>query len=189
MTENALIKFEEMTPADIFKPDMMDKIIAQVAEKAREHTPDLSTATSRKAIASVAAKVASSKTFLDAQGKALVEPLKEQAKLIDAERKKMRDALSALKDEVRAPLTKWEEEEKDRQERAREKLAWLRGLPQFSITDMDASHIQALIDDAEAAIISIDTFGDLNDQAENAKLVAIDALKIKLEERKQWDQD
>jgi len=189
MTDSALIKFEEMKPRDLFKADMVTQIIAQIEKKAREHEPDLTTAKGRKAIASNAQSVASSKTFLDKQGKLLVDPLKAQAKEIDAERKRIRDSLDALKQEVRQPLTDWEAAEKEKQERAAEKLAWLRGLPAFSVHEMDVPHIQGLLDDAQAAITDTDAFGDLADQAEAAKLVAIDALKIKLEERKKVDKD
>jgi len=189
-TPAALIPFDEkFTREDLFKPDTMTQIISAVTKKAKEHVPDLTTAKGRKAIASNAQMVARSKTFLDKQGKLLVDPIKAQAKEIDAERKRIRDKLDALKAEVRQPLTDWESTENERKERAHEKLAWLRGLPSFSVHDMDQSHIQALLDDARAAIINIDTFGDLNDQAENAKLVAIEALEIKLEERKKVDKD
>ncbi len=72
---------------------------------------DVSTSKGRKEIASIAAKVARSKTALDDVGKGLVAELKELPKQIDATRKYMRDTLDAWKDEVRAPLTQWEDAE------------------------------------------------------------------------------
>lgn len=39
---------------------------------------------------------------------------KEKSKVVDAERKRIRDTLDALKEEIRAPLTEWENREKAR---------------------------------------------------------------------------
>ena len=88
-------------------PGGLDSVIAAIEEKARQHVPDLSTAKSRKAIASIASQVARSKTWLDGMGKDLTADLKKQVGAVGAERKQMRDRLDTLKIEVRAPLTEW----------------------------------------------------------------------------------
>ena len=89
----------------------LDPYLAKIRAEIESFVPDVSTAKGRKEIASIAYKVAQSKTALDNVGKDLVAELKEVPKKIDAERKRMRDLLDGWKDEVRAPLTAWEAEE------------------------------------------------------------------------------
>ncbi|RDG44565.1 hypothetical protein DWA44_27900, partial [Klebsiella pneumoniae] len=62
-------------------------------------------------IASMAHKVARSKTYIDNAGKGLVAELKALPKQIDESRRVVRERLDALKDEVRRPLTEWEAEQ------------------------------------------------------------------------------
>lgn len=86
----------------------------RIAEQARSIVPDLSTDKGRKAIASMARKVASSKTAFDAHGKELKEQYTVITSKIDADRKLFRDQCDALRDEIRKPLTDWENVEKQR---------------------------------------------------------------------------
>jgi hypothetical protein len=79
-------------------------------------TQDLTTAAGRKRVASVAYRVAQSKTAIDDQGKKLGEAAKKQLDAINATRKRLRDGLDALRDEVRAPLSDWEAKEAHRVE-------------------------------------------------------------------------
>lgn len=90
---------------------LIDPILQKIADDARSIVADVSTAKGRKEIASVAYRVAQSKTYLDGLGKDLVADMKELPKKVDASRKHMRDFLDALKDEVRLPLDQWEAEQ------------------------------------------------------------------------------
>lgn len=109
--ENILTKASDYTAAELYGTGRAEAIIAEIRAEALSFAPDLTTDTSRKQIASVAAKVAKAKVAIDAAGKALVDPIKAKAKVIDSERKKYKDALDALKMEVRKPLTDWEQEQ------------------------------------------------------------------------------
>lgn len=122
---NALIPLHNPEPATLFIPGGLDPIIALISREARALVPDLGTAASRDAIAGNAAKVARAKTYLDGLGKEYVATLKELPKQVDAERKRMRDALDALKAEVRAPLTAWEEERIALERSQGETIRWL----------------------------------------------------------------
>lgn len=62
----------------------------------------------------MARKVASSKTAFDAHGKELKEQYTVITSKIDADRKLFRDQCDALRDEIRKPLTDWENLEKQR---------------------------------------------------------------------------
>lgn len=91
--------------------DQLDPIIEKIEKEARSLVPDVSTKKGRDAIASMAHKVARSKTYIDNAGKDLVAELKALPKQIDESRRIVRERLDALKDEVRHPLTEWEEEQ------------------------------------------------------------------------------
>ena len=110
-----LIVIEESTVLEVFSTKGgLDPHMQKVRDEIDAFVPDLSTAKGRKEIASMARKVSTSKNVMDDMGKTLVAKLKEQPKLIDAERKRMRDELDLWKIEVRKPLTDWEDKEKAR---------------------------------------------------------------------------
>lgn len=90
----------------------LDSMLAAIRAKADAEAAqaDPTTAAGRKALASVAYRVAQSKTFLDAAGKSLVDEAKKRTAAIDAERKRARDYLDELKATIRAPVDKWEHE-------------------------------------------------------------------------------
>lgn len=111
---NALVTIETLTPAVVFAPGGVDSIISKLEADVRAISTDISTDAGRKAIASLAYKVARSKTALDDMGKQLVADLKAQTGKIDAERRVIRDRLDALRDEVRKPLDDFEQAEKSR---------------------------------------------------------------------------
>jgi len=94
--------------------DGLDPLIARIAAEVRAHVPDLTTAKGRDAIKSLAYKVARSKTTLDEAGKQLTDEQRKAIATVDAARRKMRDALDALRDEARKPLDDWEAAEATR---------------------------------------------------------------------------
>jgi hypothetical protein len=123
-TETALVVLEPTTALAVFtEPNKVDPILAQIKKIVAEFQPDTATAKGRAEIASIAHKVARSKTYLDGIGKDLVDQYKEIPKKIDANRKRIRDELDALKDEVRRPLTEWEEAEKARVQGIKDRIS------------------------------------------------------------------
>lgn len=105
---------QETALAIYSKPEGLEPWLEKIRSEVSGHVPDLKTKKGRDQIASLAFKVRKSKSALDALGKQLVDELKEAPKKVDAERKRMRDTLDALADEVRLPLTEWEEAEAKR---------------------------------------------------------------------------
>jgi hypothetical protein len=89
-------------------PEKMEAILTRIETEVRAVAPDLSTATSRKAIASLAFKVARSKTALDEVGKAITEDARKQIDAVNAKRRDVRERLEALQKEARKPLDEWE---------------------------------------------------------------------------------
>lgn len=99
-----------------YKTAGIDKIIAAItgAAKSRAETCDPSTDSGRKEIASIAYQVARSKTAIDDQGKQLGEGYRKIVLSLNEDRRKAREALDALKDEIRQPVTEYEKREEDR---------------------------------------------------------------------------
>ncbi|EMU5900929.1 TPA: hypothetical protein ORZ87_002363 [Escherichia coli] len=124
-----LVVIEKKNAMAVFtNNDQLDPLIEAIEKEARSLVPDVTTKKGRDAIASMAHKVARSKTYIDNAGKALVAELKALPKQIDESRRVVRERLDALKDEARRPLTEWEAE----QERIKAEEA------------MNALHVEAL---------------------------------------------
>lgn len=107
-----IVIIDKVNAVDVFKScDQIEDIISKVEREVLSFIPDTSTAKGRKEISSLAYKVSQSKSYLDGLGKDLVSELKEIPKLIDANRKTVRDRFDALRDKARQPLTNWEAEQ------------------------------------------------------------------------------
>lgn len=112
MEDKGLITYEETTALAAFTNDEgLDPYIKQAEDIVSGFEHDLSTAAGRKKTASLASKVAKLKIKLDDLGKDLVSEWKTKAKVVDKNRKFMRDSLDELKIEARKPLTEWEDEQ------------------------------------------------------------------------------
>ena len=109
-------KLQAIVPAEFFKPHASDELLNALKTEVRERAKalDISTEEGRAAIASLAYKVARSKTALDDQRKKLVSDQKAALKVIDGEGSRIWGELEELQKEVRKPLTDWEDAEKVR---------------------------------------------------------------------------
>lgn len=128
MTESTeLVTIPSETALDVFKSEKgLDPYLATIRQELDDfqaEPPSLNTASGRKAYASMAHKIARSKTAVDNIGKELVADLKQLPKTVDAERKRWRDQLDAWRDEARAPLNEWEAAEKRRIAAHQEQIA------------------------------------------------------------------
>lgn len=115
-TGTALALPDKKDAAKYFEPKGLEPIIEKIRAEVAAFKPDISTKAGRAAIASFAHKVAKSKTALDTLGKDMVAGMKEQVKVIDAERSRAWDEIEALQHQARKPLTDWEDAEKKRVE-------------------------------------------------------------------------
>lgn len=111
---SALALVETVTAVEVFTEDGLDPILDRIETEVRSIALDISTDKGRKEIASVAHKIAKSKTALDKMGKDLVAGWKDNAKKVDIERARAWDRLEALQKEIRQPLTEWENRDKQR---------------------------------------------------------------------------
>ncbi len=133
---NDLMIIDENKAAEIFGTDenKIDPIIEKIEKEVRSFHLDISTPTGRKEIASLAHKVARTKTALDGMGKGLTDEARKKIGSIDAERRHIRERLDALKEEVRKPLTEYEDKEKGRIKDHEDRLNEMAGLLNYMHT-------------------------------------------------------
>lgn len=188
MTALALVNTDNL-PAQItsdrFVPNGLDPIIEAIKKEALSFAPDISTASGRKDIASLAHKVAKSKTAIDKAGKDLVSGIKAQAKVIDAERARAWDALEALQKEVRSPLTEWEERDEKRIAEREAALAEMGNL----IAVYDGPH-NSSIEDLERKVARLQEIGkslaweEFAARAQELHKTVYDTLLVRLDARR-----
>jgi hypothetical protein len=186
-----LMPLENINAIEIFSEGGLDNLLEKIHKEAESHVPDLETDKGRKAIASVSAKVAKSKTYLDGLGKDMVSGWKNQAKVVDAERRKMRDDLDDLKVSIRKPLTDWEQAEKDRKDSIQKIINELIESGSDAVENYLSRDLQTMVD-RKSEIEEIDTsagFDELIDSAIYFRKEAIEKLEIAIEKRKQHDSD
>lgn len=160
-----LVVIEKKNAMAVFtNNDQLDPLIEAIEKEARSLVPDVTTKKGRDAIASMAHKVARSKTYIDNAGKDLVAELKALPKQIDESRRVARERLDALKDEVRRPLTEWEAEQ-DRI-KAEEAMNALHAEALAMNEDFDRQLAARIESDHEMALLMNDAFD--REQADKA---------------------
>ncbi|WP_236225728.1 hypothetical protein [Pseudomonas pseudonitroreducens] len=145
--------------------------------------PDVSTRKGREAIASIAYKVARSKTALDNAGKELVAELKEVPKKIDAERKRMRDLLDTWQADVRRPLTEWEEAEAARVAAHERRVDELRCTNTEGRTAAEIESAISLIEEIEVGT----EWEEFEPEAHRVKAASLTALREALTVRQKYE--
>jgi hypothetical protein len=183
--QTALATIPKESALSVFSvPLGLDPYLAKIREEIDTFTPDLSTKKGRDAIASIAFKVAKSKTYLDGVGKELVDELKQVPAKVDAERKRMRDLLDAWKNEVRQPLTEWEAAEEARILEHKRVIVWLATF--LTPSDLSAADVQAQLDEVSALEIS-EAMQEFEAETARAKDAALTALRSRLEVRQKHE--
>lgn len=165
--ETALVTIEPTTALAVFTDrEKADAILARVKKIVAEFKGDVSTAKGRAEIASMAYKVARSKTYVEAERKKLADYHKELPKKIDATGKHFRDEFEKLQDEVRKPLTEWENAEKARVQGIKDRIAHINTpIPE----DSSSEGIKHAIETIEKGLEIDDTFDEFKSEAQAAK--------------------
>lgn len=170
----------------------IDPILARVKREIDKFVPDAATPSGRKAIASMAHKVARSKTALEAVGKELADEQKAIPKKIDATRAKIKAQLDQWRDEVRKPLTDWEAAENARQARHLGIIAEMKArADRASAPDATSAVVRRNLD----AVIAIeigphcDEYQDLYAATKQAAIAALTDAFARLEKREREQQE
>lgn len=109
-----LVRVDVLNAVQVFTGGGMNAILDGIEAKVRAIPLDVSTVEGRDQIRSVAYRVVRTKTALDAEGKRLTEEWRKNTAKVNEERKKSFERLDALAEEVRKPLTDFENKEKIR---------------------------------------------------------------------------
>lgn len=141
-----LVAIETLKASELFAEGGASAVILQIEATVRAIDTDISTPKARGVIASLARNVSSAKVKLDDLGKDYVADLKTQAKVVDAERKVIRDRLDALRDEVRKPLDDFETMQQARIDEHNVELAKLETAGMFEEIDPTAAAVQDRLD-------------------------------------------
>lgn len=176
-SDNTVVALIEANPVVAFtNPEKFDAFYEKVAAEVRGHVPDLTTDKGRKAIASLAYKVARSKTALDEAGKALTEDKRAEIKKVDEARKVIRDKLDALKEEARKPLTEWEQAEKDRVQQVAD---WFAAAERALVilNDDTSDAVAERVSAYEAMTLNAAIFGDSLERADAVRHQTIEVLR------------
>lgn len=173
-----LVVTQALNPVQVYGDGGADAIVARVRAEAlaAAQALDISTPKGRKDIASLAFKVARSKTALDDMGKTLAADWKAKAAAVDADRRKIRDALDEVKDLVRKPLTEFENADKARIQGHEDALAAIAGASVF-VSDPTLAEIaarKALVIDYEGR-----EWQEFQERAAGVKRAAYDALELR----------
>ena len=160
----------------VFAPGGVDDILTKLKNEVRSIPTDISTPQGRAAVKSLAYKVARSKTALDEMGKNLVEEWKAKANAVDADRRRIRNELDALKDEVRADLTAWEMAEQARIDGHENAIKEIAALPVFETPEPAIDLIAGRLETAKSHSRDWQEFAGRAAQAKGLAVASLEKL-------------
>lgn len=182
MANELMIKLPKQNALQVFaEQGGIDPYIEKIRQEALSLVPDISTKKGRADIASMAARVARSKTYLEDAGKQLCD--QERAKIdltlsaVMASRKLIKQQLDDLRDEVRKPLTDWENAEAERKGKIEARIEAMKRLPEIG---SDAAAIEKHMKRLERTEID-ESFGEYTVEAAIARTHAIRECQERLD--------
>ena len=132
---------------ELYTAENVDTILEKIRKEATDFKPDISTKKGRAEIASRAYKVSRSKTALIELGDTLTEESKLQVKTVNAEKKRIEGLMDELRDDIRKPLTEWENIDKERVTALSERLDDLKSFEGKIIELETSTELEVLIED------------------------------------------
>lgn len=156
-----------------------DDLFAHIKREIAAFEPDLSTATGRKEIKSLAYKITRTKTAIDDAGKKLNEQARAQINAVDAARREAREELTKLAESVRRPLSEWEAAEEQRVADCR---ADIEAFKRASVVTLDdtSETVRERGADIWQQEIDPERYRELTEEAETAKAQAVATLRAAL---------
>lgn len=163
----------------------LGRFLEAVTAEVTAEVPDLTTRKGRERIASLAAKVSKSKSAVEKPGRDYLKRLKEMPKVVEAELREFVNAMDALRDSTRQPLTDWEKAEDARVDKHNDAIEHIRLLS----IDLDGITAEDLTDRVEKleAIALGDSWEEFEAEAARAKDKALGVLRAALAVRQQYE--
>jgi hypothetical protein len=176
VNDEALVlkEVEVLAVEKLFDRQVIDPILERIKIEVLAIPSDISTPNGRKALASLAFKVAKTKTFIEDRHRDLVYKEKQRLGAIDAEWKRIRETLDGIKTAVRKPLTDWEEIEETRVHQHEIHITRLEDAKKLRV-DASTADIIARIAQLEADDIS--QMEEFDARAMTAKAESLEYLK------------
>jgi|13_taG_2_1085334.scaffolds.fasta_scaffold15521_2 hypothetical protein len=183
--EVILYKEEEATALKLYRNDGLDPFIENIRKVAKEFEADVTTEKGRKAYKSLAYKISQAKTKVEEIRKSENE---EHQAAITANNKKGKKAvadLQAIQDEVKKPVTEWENRIAEHQASIAniEKLA---AVAAYEWESMPVDQMQKLVTDISNEKRE---WHEFSFKAENVKKQTIESIEATIAKRKKHDDD
>lgn len=159
----------------IREPKKLAALYKRIDADIASQVPDLTSDKGRKAIASLAFKIARTKTAVEGAAKKMTEEFRKATAEVNSTRNAIVEALEAKQKQARKPLTEWEAAEDERLAAVKDEMTRLRsaGIVAQHETSGD---IAARIADLEAETFDSAVFRDELDEADRLKQMALVAL-------------
>ncbi len=184
-TELIELPSENTALATFTTPGGLDHYVEQVREKVSGTVYDMNKRKDRDACAADAYKVTRTKTAVEKLGAALSAKYKEVPKQIDAQRRDWNAKMDSLRDEVRKPLTEWEEAEERRVAQHRAHLA---GIAQHAtdVGGLDADSLRQRLAAVESVTVD-EAWEEFEAEAHRVRDKALEILNSALAERQKYE--
>jgi DNA repair exonuclease SbcCD ATPase subunit len=187
--ETALVALPTQSVLDVFKQaEGIQPYLDQIKDAVNGRVYDMEVKKDRDDMRSLAARIASSRVYIDGVGKELTAEYKKLPAMIDATRKYARETLEALQTEFRAPLTDFEEAEKALEQAITDTIDAIGALT-LNTAECDSDELQARLERAEAFVIPKEWAKKQQMAAATAKDLAIEVLPALIAKRTQEEVD
>ena len=147
--ETGLALVPAMTGIELYSNGSARSVLDKIKSEVRSTVIDATTDKGRKEIASLAHKVSKAKVAMDEMGKSLTEEQRELINRVNEERRIIREELDSLRDEVRKPLTDYENREKERVAGHESRIANFISVTS-DVSELDSVALSKLIEKVEA---------------------------------------
>lgn len=185
-TETEITLVEESEVELYSKSGSLKPLIEKIRKEVLSIAPDVTTARGRDEIASLAYKVARSKTKVDEIEKKRGEKARLELERINSERKIWRDEMDKLKDEVRKPLTDYEEREKNRIRKHQEACAEIEAMKM--LRPWCSQEAKEFVDKLTAITVD-ESYEEYRNKAEQAKADSLAYLQNEYTKLKKQEDD
>lgn len=184
-----LIVIEPKSVREVFvSEDGIDPILAKIKSEIDKFSVlDMSVKKDRDEVKARVTKIKKCKTYLENTGKDLAAELKKEPKLVDASRKKAKDQLTQWEDEVRKPLTEWQEAEKRRIDAIHKEINAMRE-SSINLSGVETRFIEENLCFVRAIEIN-DFYAEFKEYAQQTKDAAIAELERFLCERRKYEKE
>ena len=175
---------EENAPT-IFVTGGLSRFLQAVKDEVCAEVPDLTTRKGRERIASLSATVSKRKAAVEKPGRDYLRHIKTLPKVVEDELREFVTAMNTLRDEVRQPLTEWEQAELARTDKHVDGIQDIKGTLVFEGTPTASTVTQVIA--ALEMVPMDDSWKEFLAEAAQAKDQSLVKLRALLAERTQYE--